>query len=275
MAASDLWKNLWGTLNSFFQIGGTAGIRWKNNSSVMEARDSDDTDFVPVRGLAATQDDEFVTWKQLLTARGTAIISRQADCTAALPVNTTTRGLVVVSTAGTGAAIGDLLFDNGLNTGNMTIIAAIEGQMILVTDSLTGGTVSFDPDTFYAWDADNLEWRGQVSESSGAVRCLRMAIDNTAAQASTHKIPANARILRCDVEIVTPYTAGATIMVGWTGDTDGIISTTAGHDPCTAGFYSFEQDTAFKATLDTLLVTTSAPVAGAGFVCVWFVIPLN
>jgi len=68
-----------------------------------------------------------------MTKEKMPIISRQADCSAALPANTGARGWVVVTIAGPGAEIGDLLYDNGSGVGNMTIVAAIESRTIVVT----------------------------------------------------------------------------------------------------------------------------------------------
>lgn len=278
MAASDFFKNLWGTLNSYFHIGGPSGPRWKNNSSVMEARNSDDSAFVKVRGLAAVDANDLVTWKQFVTKMGGAIVKRQADTSAALPVNTTVAGMIVVTTAGTGAVVGDLLYDNGLNTGNMEIIPATEGQLILVTDALTGGTIRLSADTIYMLDTDGGNvWRGQISEASGALRTMRVPTATAAGVNSDEKIRANMRVVRADIIITTPYSAGATMNIGWDTDTDGILPFASLPADClrTTGHYSFEFDVPFKNADALVLISIGGtPGAGVGVVWIYFAAPL-
>ena len=273
MAIGDSFKKLAGTLRSYFQVGGTSGPRWKNNAGVWEAKNSDDSAFAEIRALAPTGDRGVVTRKYLESYENTLIVKRQADCSAALPPNTGVRGIVVVTTAGTGAVIGDVLYDDGSSVGNMEILAAIEGRTILVTDALAGGTVAFLADTRYTWDADGGSWLAEINITSGAIRSVRYVLDNTATQDSTITVPANARIYDCIVEITTPYSAGATISVGRVGSVS-LCQATTDNDALTAGEYSVEQDTAWGAT--TLVVRTTiagAPAAGAGVVIVNYCIP--
>ena len=70
-------------------------------------------------------------------------VSRQANCSVAIPNNTAVEGWVVPTTFGSGVVNGDLLYDDGTSTGTMEISARVEGRAITVTDALTGGTITF------------------------------------------------------------------------------------------------------------------------------------
>jgi len=269
-------KNLAGVMGSFFHIGlGATQVRLKNNAGVIEARDKDDAAYVILRALSPVGDNDLVTKYYADSLEKPLIVKRQADCSAALPSNTATRGWVVVSTAGTGAAIGDVLYDDGTSSGDMAIVAAIECRTIAVSDALSGGTVSFDTDSIYTWDEDGSTWVkiGDIGSVTGPVRVVRYALDNSASQDSTFTIPANARILDCQLEITTAYSAGATISIGYEGALTAIQATTD-NSPQDEATYSKEQDTAWDISAKVVRTTDSgSPAAGVGVVVVKFTNP--
>jgi hypothetical protein len=262
-----------GTQETLFQLG-ISGPQIKNNSSVLEARNSDDSAYVVLRVATPTADNDAVTKYYADSLEKPMIVKRQADCTAALPANTGVRGWVVVSTAGTGAAIGDVLYDNGTSTGDMVIVAASEGRTIAVTDALTGGTVTFQADTVYVWDADGSAWVEIGGPGTGAIKEVRYIIDNSAAQDSVAVIPANAIITECTVKITTPYSAGATITVGSTS-TATMCQATTDNNPLAANLYTVPQDTAWEATASVVrTAVANTPAAGAGVIIVKYTKPL-
>ena len=274
---SDIIKNIYGTSLDAFYIGlGANQILLKNDSSVLIARNTDDSDYVIIRAKAPIGDHDLVTKYYADALPKPLIIKRQADCSAALPPVTAVRGYVVVTTAGTGAVVGDVLFDDGSNdASDMEILPTIEGRCLAITDALAGGTVSLDTDSIYIWDGDGSVYVkiGDIGSVTGPIRTVRYAITNAADQDSVFSIPANARILDCWVEVVTPYSAGGTISVGYVAALTEIM-TTALNDPQTAAIYSVEQDTAWDAA-DRVVKTTigGAPAVGAGFVVVKFTSP--
>lgn len=273
---AGIYKKLLGTIETVFQIG-LGGPKLKNNSGVVENRNADDNGYVIVRGAAPVGDNDLVTKSYADSLDKPRVVSRQADCSSALPNNTAVAGYVVVSTAGSGAAIGDLLYDDGSSSGTMDIISASEGRTIAVTDSLSGGTATFDADSIYIWDEDGSSWVkvGDIGNVTGGVRVVRYVIDNTAAQDSTTSIPANARVLRASVEITTPYSAGATISVGNTSTADLIIATTD-NDALTANTYQVDQNTDWGSSATVVRTTVAGtPAAGAGVVTVEFSVPLS
>ena len=88
----------------------------------------------------------------------TALIIRQADTSVSLPPNTATRAFVIVTTAGSGAVIGDLLFDNGTASWDMVIIPKEHDRWVAVVGALSGGTVEFDALSVYAWNNNTSTW---------------------------------------------------------------------------------------------------------------------
>lgn len=270
-----IFKNLTGILGNLFQIGGTLGPQVKNNSGVLEARNSDDSGYTQVRVLAGVDDNDAITFKQLKSTKGVMVVKRQADCSAALPNNTATKAVVVVTTAGTGTSLGDLLWDDGSSAGTMEILSAVEGYVIATTDALTGGTISFDPDSLYCWDEDGGSWVkiGDIGSVTGSVREIRFILDNSASQDSTSTIPANARVIFASIETTTAYSGGATITMGTTASAS-LFQGTTDNDPQTnLNIYAKEQDTGSGAASVLRITIAGAPAAGAGVAVVRYISP--
>ena len=56
-----LFTRILGTVSSYFQVGGPAGFRLKNNDGALDARDSGDSAYINVRGADPASNDDFVT----------------------------------------------------------------------------------------------------------------------------------------------------------------------------------------------------------------------
>jgi len=267
------FKNFIGTMSSFMQIGGPSGPRLKNNAGVIQSRNSDDTDFVRLQVATPSADEDAVTKLYADTLEKPLIIGRQANTSASIPSNTASRGFVVVTTAGTGAVLGDILYDDGSSTGTMSILSAIEGRTIAVTDALTGGTIEFDPDSIYIWDDDGTQWIkiGDIGSVTGANRIIRFSL-STATVDSTTAIPANARITQTWVDITTAYNAGATIQVGRAGGTVDLLQTTTDNVAQFENTYVKDQDTAWGGSAAAIRVTISA-TSGVGVASVFYSVP--
>ncbi|MFI5296515.1 MAG: hypothetical protein ACHREM_00335 [Polyangiales bacterium] len=72
-----LFERLIGTMSSYFQIGGPSGPRWKNNGGNIDARASDDSAYVNVRGLDPVAANDLVTLEYLqanVPTKGAAVI---------------------------------------------------------------------------------------------------------------------------------------------------------------------------------------------------------
>ena len=90
---------------------------------------------------------------------------------------------------------------------------------------------------------------------------------------SSSTIPANARILRCDVDITTAYNGGATIAIGVAGGTTDLIQTTSDNNPQAGGVpntYAKEQDTDWGGSTAAVRATLTGASSGVGVVRVWY-----
>lgn len=271
-------KNADGTSKNGWYIGNDANQAFiKNDSGEIKFRNTDDSAYININALTPTDPDHVVTKSYADSMEGNLVISRQADCTAALPPNTAVAGYVVVTTAGTGAAIGDLLRDDGSSTGDMSIIAARNGRSIMITTALTGGTVEFEPDCVYTWDEDATPDRwlkvADIGSVSGAIRLVKVTIGTNATYESVLEIPKDNEVTEVRVTIGTAYSAGATIKVGFTEDDDAIVKTTD-INPQVENVYTLDQETAWHTDNRKVLITISdTPAVGAGVVRVFFCNP--
>lgn len=273
-APGNILKNIIGTLANSFQLGIDRALIRSLAGGQVEVRNAADDAYAVLRVAAPVGDNDAVTKYYADSIEKPLIVKRQADCSLAIPNNTATRGWVVVTTAGNGAVVGDILYDDGSGTGTMAIVSAVEGRTIAVTDALTGGTISFEADSIYIWDADGSTWIkiGDIANFTGAVRVIRFAIDNTASQDSTFSVPANARIFETILQVTTEYSAGTTISIGDATTADKFMGT-GQNKPQKVDFYSVEQDTD-KGTAGVVRVAIAgAPAAGAGVVVVKFAQP--
>lgn len=273
----SLFQKIRGTIETAFQIGlGRALIR-SLSTGELEVRNASDTGYANLRVAAPVGDNDAVTKKYADTLTKPVIVSAQFDGNNALPSNTGTRQFFVVSTTGATASIGDLIFDNGSGVGTAEVLTSVEGRTIAVTDALSGGTVSFDPDSLYLWDADGSAWVkiGDIGAVTGAVRVVRYAITNAATQDSSSTIPANARVMWSKLVIGTPYSGGATISIGRSGSTSLLQATTDNLPQSTAGdIFMVEGDIDWGGSALAVRTTVGgAPAAGAGFVLVAYTVP--
>ena len=273
---SDMIKNIRGIIGNIIQVGLT-GFQIKNNSGVAEIRNADDNGYAVLRAAAPVADNDVTNKKYVDSIEKPLIVKRQADCTTAIPDNTSVRGFVVVTTAGSGAVVGDILYDNGLNDSiPMEILSAIEGRTIAVTEALTGGTATFEGDSIYIWDAQTSSWLkvGDVGGVTGAIRTIRFIVDNSASQDSDTSIPANARVFDCNFEVTTAYSGGATVAIGNSTTANLIMLATENNAQKAGRTYAKEQDTGWGGSdLPVRVTVTGSPAAGAGVVVVKYASP--
>lgn len=107
--------------------------------------------------------------------------------------------------------------------------------------------------------------------AEGGVQQIRFAITNAAAQNSATSIPAGSIVIDAEIDVVTPYSGGATITIG-SAASPALLQATTDNTPGVAGLYGAHQDTAWGGVTGTVLVTVGgAPAAGAGFCIVRYV----
>jgi hypothetical protein len=224
--------NLLGTISSIFRLKkGADQIILKNNSGVLEFKDKDDAVYIVTRGAHPVLPNDFVTLGYIQDIEGWLEVSRQADCTSAIPNNTSAAGYVVVTTAGSGVDMGSILRDNGLDDSQpMDVLVPRTGRTIITTVALSGGTVALDADSGYTWDgeAGTPYWKKvfDIGSVTGALRSIKMTIGTDASYTSTALIPASNLIDKIKIHISTAYSASATAKIGYTEDDDALLATT-------------------------------------------------
>lgn len=110
-----------------------------------------------------------------------------------------------------------------------------------------------------------------ANPSAGGVTQVRFALALVTASSVT-LIPATAQVVKSQVEITTPYSAGGTIDIG-DGTTVDLIHDQTEIKETKAGAYQVEQDTAWPLGTAVTATVGGAPAAGAAIVSVWYVIP--
>lgn len=268
-----VWTKIAGTISNIFQIG-LGGPQLKANATAIEARNAADNAMAVMRGAAPVGDTDLTNKQYVDTLARPFVIAAQFDGSTAIPANTAVARFLAVTTTGANASIGDLLWDDGLAVGNMVRLVAAEGRTIFTSAAFVGGTVPLLANAFYVWDTVSTSWLLEASSTStGAVRVLRYALTNAAVQDSAAKIPANAIVLRARVNVVTPYSGGATITLGQVGSL-ALLQATTDNLATVVGNYEVPQETPWGgAALVVRASVAGAPAAGAGFAVIEYTIP--
>jgi hypothetical protein len=101
------------------------------------------------------------------------------------------------------------------------------------------------------------------------VSIIQYNITTTTASSST-TLPAGAVIIATQIQIVSAYTTGATISIGYTGGTSNFMATTD-NVPATTGIYSnWVMGTSMPSALPVLATISGSPVAGSATVRVLY-----
>ena len=276
-----IMKKLRGVIldSGLFRLG-IGGPQLKNNSSVIEHRNSDDTGFVVARGATPVGVNDLATKLYVDQAERVLIIEGQIDGSSGTPANTGTVGAYVVTTSGAGGEpqVGEIWWSDGSGSGNMTNLGVLDSRTIATKASLSGGTVELDADSIYLWDATGTAWLkiGDIGSVVGAEREIRFVVGTTTVASAT-SIPANARITHVALEITTAYAVSGTLSVGITGTVAKYMATTE-VDPQNADGDTFvkEQDTDHGGAAAAALVTVGGtPASGAAVCTVRFTNPLG
>ena len=109
-------------------------------------------------------------------------------------------------------------------------------------------------------------WKRQFSLlPSGVQQTIDFPISIAAVQDSTALIPANAIVYSCMVEIITPYTVGASITVGRAGALS-LLQSASDNLPTAPNLYQVVQRTPWGGTqLPVTVSVAGAPIAGDGY----------
>jgi hypothetical protein len=268
---AGVFSKLLGTITSFFTIG-ISGPGINANGSALETKNNANSVFAVHRGATPVGDNDFATKAYVdKTANKPIPASLQFNGNSSLPSNTSTEQWYVVTTSGANATIGQLLWDDGSNAGTVAVLPAVTGNTIFTTQAFVGGTTSLSATSMYGWSGS--AWVNVAPNVSGATYVIRLPITNAASQSSATQMPANAVVLEARLDVVTPYSGGATVTLGITG-TAAMFMGTTDNVATIAGLFELDQDTAIGSSPAALLVTVAgSPAAGAGFAIVTYSVP--
>lgn len=268
---ADVYQKIRGLIGTIFQLG-LGGPQLKpSGTGVIEHRDSADAAFAIARGATPVGDNDLVTKLYADQLTKPLIVKRQADTSSSIPANTATRGFVVVTTAGSGAVIGDVLFDDGTGVGTMTILAGgpQEGRVIVVTDALAGGTIEFDADTMYIWDDDALTWikAGDIGSVTGADRVICVPFDfndQGGTVDSTAEVPASAIITKSIIKITTDFDGTSPTITLGNSASPALAQAASVNRPTQIAEYHCEEIIAWGGVADEVRVTVGGTAATQG-----------
>lgn len=119
---------------------------------------------------------------------------------------------------------------------------------------------------------DDLTTKAYVDGLSGsAVREIRLPIA-LASVASASKIPANGIITEVLLNVITPYSGGATMQAGLAGTLDALFGT-SDVNLQQVGAYRFSADLVWGALAGVTVTLAGAPTAGASTLTVKYAVP--
>ena len=288
--ANTVYEKLRGIIGGIFQLG-IGGPQLNANGTAIEAVNAANNGYAIVRGATPVGPNDLATraYADTITKPvvvGLAFNSNLVDNPTwpAVPQTTNIPGgfrfYVVTEAGGTGTAVGDLLYDDGMLPAKpVTIIPASEGRTIFTSAALAGTPQSLLANSFYVWDLPNTTWLLESTVGvGGTIREIRMTGLGLGAPGtfnSTTVIPAGAYVTECTVEVgAVPADAAAPIQVGYTGQTSWLQQFTDNNPQAASGtMFTLSQDTLWTASNTVLVTVGGAATVGDATVIVKYCTP--
>ena len=271
------YEKLRGIVGNLFQFDNGDGAQLKNNSGVIEARDSTDANMALLRGSgipssSSTLDD----LPDLLDLRArNALIEFDFNGGSAPSPGANTDKFGFVHTSGGPYTAGDVVYDDG--TSLITIPDNVATS--LNTTTAVTGTISLIANGVYARQGASWVLKGDGSPVyTGVELAIEVSYDfNDTTVNSTTSVPDGARVTRVTNDVETAFNDNAaTLQVDIDGTSDETVMATGDSKLKTANIYSVPQHTEITSSTEgTVKLTVSAgtSTAGAGKVLVHYVTP--
>jgi hypothetical protein len=261
----DVYRFQKGTSDSSFGIGLNGCIIKNESDTKLSIKNNADNALSTVEVANPSANNDAVNKITLDKDIKPIKVAREADCTSAIPDNTGSAGWVLVTTAGTGCVIGDLLYDNGTSTGTMALYEPLEGDSIIVTAALTG----FSATLLYIFKGT--AWATPSESGFKKVAILDYTFADTT-KVTGVTLPANAIITQSVTWISTAFSSGTTITVG--SDTDADLFQLASHIKATKiGGYETPNNEKITSAWGVVVTIAGSPTVGAGRTLVEYVTP--
>lgn len=272
------FEKIRGIMGDLFQFDGGDGAQLKNNSGVIEARDSTDANMALLRGSGipssgSTLDDT----PDLLDLRGrVADIEFSFDGASAPAAGANTDKFGFCHTSGGSYTAGDVVYD----TGSALVTLPSNVATHLTSRASVTGTISLIANGLYARQGATWTLKGDGTPSNTGIE-LAIAVDydyNDSSVSSTTDIPAGAIVTRVTNHVETAFNDnGATLQVDVDGASDETVMATGDSKLKRANDYSVPQHTPITSSTTgpvTLTVAPGTSTAGEGTVLVHYVSPL-
>jgi len=192
-------------------------------------------------------------------------IAREADCSSAVPDNTASSGWVLVTVAGNGCLLGDLLYDNGTSTGTMELYSPQEGDSIIVTTALTGYPAT------YMYIFKGSAWEAPSESGLKKVAVLDYTFADTT-KATGVILPANAIVTSSITYIMTAFSNGTDIKVGSNSDDD-LFQPVAHIKATKIGGYETPLNEKITSEWGVVVTISGTPTVGVGRTLVEYITP--
>jgi hypothetical protein len=240
---------------------GKGGPRVKANAGVVELRNALDNGFAVVLAADPIGLDDVVT-KRYLETRANVIVTGQIDGNA--PAAVVNGAVYIATTTGGTFTAGRLYFGENATWNEIT---PVEGLTVSITDSLTGGTLTFQGDHRYLWDADGAVWvdLGPAPAETRNVKTHRasLAFGSAGTVNIGSVLPTGAIVNKILVNVTQAFNGTAsTVSFGVSGAV-AELGSAAESDLATVGLYAIECYKQYNSN-EQLIATYVADGATAG-----------
>lgn len=214
---------------------GKGGVRVKDNSGVLEAKNAADNAFVVLRAASPVNDDDVVT-KRYLVTKADIIVSGQIDGNSPPAV---VNGSVYICTT-TGDSYTAKNYYHG-ESGSWVEYTPADGLKITVTTALSGGTITFNGDSIYEYDGNSSSWV-LIGPSSSLNKVCKTERANLAYNTSSplnigSALSDSSRITKILVDVTQAFNGAApTLSIGKSGSTS-LLAAAAEIDLTAIGLY--------------------------------------
>lgn len=216
---------------------GKGGPRLKDDSGVIEARNTGDDDYAIMRGGSPIGDNDLVT-KQYLEAYGApVVIGNIYDSGGPASTQFTgsgQEGAIAICNETVAPFTENILYrldtwDTDVDTSDWTPITPTEGMRISMTDASSGGSTAYTADHIYMWDEDGSTWidMGPSAAVSKVVKTERVALvfGSSGTLAIGSAIPAGSRVHKVIINVTTAFDGTTpTATVGDSSDPDRLLT---------------------------------------------------
>lgn len=270
----SIFKNILGVMSNLFRIGGPSGPNIKNNSGVVEFRNTGDTAYTKARALQIQSSNSVNDIPVLLDLMGhIPLIEFSFNGASAPAAGTNTSKFGFCHTTGGSYTVGDVVFDDGTTLTKINFVRAV-----LTTSSFTG-TISMNANGIYAGSGSSWTLKGDGSSTDigfDKVISIPYTYSDTNKD-STTSIPADAIITGVKNKVTQAFNGTApTCEIKVNGSTPLTIMATTENDLKTVGQY--DNDEAVDVSSDNagivrVIVTPDSSSAGAGKAAIFYASP--